>query len=147
MSLEPKNLIAALQCELVSAEGRIFSGLVKLVSVTGVCGELGVLYGHSPLLTSLPPGQLKLVDNYDQEQYFFVEGGYLEVQPTSITVLADTVLRASEIDLEQAQIAKANAEKVLSSSPTKINFSKASYELLEAVAKIHVMESCKTRKV
>ncbi len=146
MSIETKNLLPVLHCDLVSAERSIFSGAVKLVSVTAIEGELGIAAGHSPLLTSLPPGHLKLIDKHDKEQFFFVEGGYLEVQPHCVTVLTDTALRASEIDLKKALAAKAHAEKVLAKSPSTVNYAKASHELLEAMAKIHVIEACRKYK-
>ncbi len=143
MSIETKNFLAALHCDLVSVERSFFSGLVKFVSVTATEGELGIASGHSPLLTSLPPGQLKIIDKHDKEHLFFVEGGYLEVQPSSVTILSDTALRASELDMKKALAAKAHAEKVLAKSPSAVNYAKASYELLEAVAKIHVIEAYK----
>ena len=146
MSIETKALIAALHCELVSAERSIFSGAVKFVSVTASDGELGIAAGHSPLLTSLPPGHLKIIDKHDEERFYFIEGGYLEVQPHCVTVLTDTALRASEIDLDKAMAAKAHAEKVLAKSPSAVNYSKASHELLEAMAKIHVIEACRKYK-
>jgi len=148
MSMDTKDFVSALKCEVVSAECSLFSGMAKFVAVTGIEGELGITSGHSPLLSSIPPGYLRIIDSKNTEQFFFVEGGFLEVQPHSVTILADTALRASDIDLEKALEAKEHAEKAISRSraPTSIDFLKASYALLEAMAKIRVLEAYKKMK-
>jgi F-type H+-transporting ATPase subunit epsilon len=148
MSLETKEWLAALQCDLVSAESSLFSGLVKFVSVKAAGGEIGIAAGHSPLLTSIPPGHLKIIDRQNREQFFFIEGGYLEVQPHAVTILTDTALRASDLDLQKALESKRHAEKMLakSKSPRSLNFTKASHELLEAMAKIQVIDAYRKNK-
>ena len=81
-------------CSIVSAEEEIFSGQVEMVVATGTIGELGILPGHTPLLSGVKPGPVRLILDGGEEQIFFASGGYIEVQPTSITILADTAVRA-----------------------------------------------------
>ena len=89
---------ATMQCYIVSAENEIFSGRVAMVSATGTVGELGILPGHAPLLTGIRPGPVKLRNEDGEEDVFYASGGYLEVQPGIVTLLADTALRADDID-------------------------------------------------
>ncbi len=142
MNIHHHELIG-LHCDVVSAERAIFCGSVKFVSITGCDGELGIARGHSPLLTAIPPGELKLVDRLNKAQFFYVEGGYLEVQPDCVTILADVVIRAQDLDMKKAEQAKRHAEKLLSGSRSSkhINFSSANHELVEAMAKMHVIEA------
>ena len=87
-----------IHCDIVSAEEEIFSGLVEMLVATGEMGELGVSYGHAPLLTSLVPGPVRIVTQGGDEQVFYVSGGFLEVQPGVVSILADTALRADDVD-------------------------------------------------
>src|SRR5690625_1959223 len=87
-----------IQCDIVSAESAIFSGLVQIVVATGSQGDLGVVYGHAPLLTSLQPGPVRVRLQNGEEQVYYVSGGYLEVQPSAVTILADTAVRAPDLD-------------------------------------------------
>ena len=98
------------KCDIVSAEELIFSGDVEAVVATGSEGELGIRPGHTPLLTGVKPGHVKLIKADGEEEFFFVSGGYIEIQPTVVTILSDTVLRAGDIDQEAAEKAKAAAE-------------------------------------
>ena len=93
-------------CSIVSAEEEIFSGQVEMVVATGTIGELGIMPGHTPLLTGVKPGPVRLVLEGGEEEIYFASGGYLEVQPTSITILADTALRADDLDEAAAQEAQ-----------------------------------------
>src|SRR6478735_7986832 len=86
------------QCNIVSAEREIFSGLVEMLIATGTLGELGINYGHAPLLTSLKPGPIRIIKQDGAEDVYYVSGGFLEVQPYQITVMADTALRADDVD-------------------------------------------------
>ncbi len=87
-----------IHCDIVSAEAEIFSGRAKLVVANGIQGDLGVTYGHAPLLTSLEPGPVRVVLDSGEEQVYYVSGGYLEVQPNVVSILADTALRAGDLD-------------------------------------------------
>ena len=98
-------------CSIVSAEEEIFSGQVEMVVATGTIGELGIMPGHTPLLTGVKPGPVRLVLEGGEEEIYFASGGYLEVQPTSITILADTALRADDLDEAADQEAQKKAEK------------------------------------
>ena len=89
--------MATIQCDIVSAEGSIFSGAAEMVIATGEMGDLGVSAGHSPLLTGLKPGPVRVLAN-DDEVVFYVSGGFLEVQPNVVTVLADTAARGDDLD-------------------------------------------------
>ena len=100
-------------CDIVSAEEAIFSGLVELVVAAGTEGDLGITYGHAPLLTSLEPGPVRIVMDSGEEQVYYVSGGYLEVQPNVVSILADTALRADDLD----EAAALEAQKFLEHLP------------------------------
>ena len=87
-----------IHCDIVSAEEEIFSGLVEMLVATGGEGELGVGYGHAPLLTNLVPGPVRIVTQEGEEQVFYVSGGFLEVQPGVVSILADTAIRAHDVE-------------------------------------------------
>ena len=100
--------MAVVSCEIVSANERIFTGSVKMLVVTGSAGELGIMPGHAALLSDLKPGPVRIVKEDDSEEVYYLSGGYVEVQPNSIAVLADTAIRADSID--EASAAEAVAE-------------------------------------
>ncbi len=127
-------------CNIVSTEKEIFSGLIESLTATGKEGELGIQYGHAPLLTPLKAGPLRLVKQGGDEELVFVSGGYLEVQPHLITVLADTAVRAHDIDEAAAAQAKEHAEKVMANQSGEFDYSKASAELAEAAAQLATLE-------
>ena len=89
----------AFQLEVVSADGSLYSGKVKSVRVTGSEGELGIRYGHTPLLTTIKTGMVSIIDDQEVEDQIYLAGGVLEVQPESTTILADTALRANDIEV------------------------------------------------
>ena len=99
-----------IHCDIVSAEEEIFSGLVEMLVATGGEGELGVSYGHAPLLTNLVPGPVRVVTQHGDEQVFYVSGGFLEVQPGVVSILADTAIRAGDVDEAAAEEARKEAE-------------------------------------
>ncbi len=134
---------ATLRLDIVSAEKAIFSGEVAMVFATGDLGELGIAPGHTPLVTSLKPGNIRAVLADQQEEVFYVKGGMLEVQPYIVTVLADTIVRAKDIDEAAALEAKAKAEQVLSEKGTEVDFARASSELAEAIAQIRAVQKLK----
>ena len=135
-----------IHCDIVSAEEEIFSGRVTMVSATGTIGELGIMPGHAPLLTGIRPGPVKLTMDGGDEEVFFASGGYLEVQPGVVTVLADTALRAEDIDEAAAVEAQQNAERMLSEQTAEIEFSAAAAALAEAMARQRTLAELKKRR-
>ncbi|WP_233234265.1 F0F1 ATP synthase subunit epsilon [Bordetella sp. LUAb4] len=105
--------MATLHVDVVSAEAAIFSGEAKFVVLPGEAGELGILPGHTPLISRIRPGTLKIVRADDVEENVFVAGGILEVQPNGVTVLADTAIRAADLDEAKAEAARKKAEEAL----------------------------------
>jgi len=134
-----------LRLDIVSAEKEIFSGQAEMVFIAGEIGELGIAPGHAPLITSLKPGNIRAILVDKAEEVFYVSGGMLEVQPYIVTVLADTVLRAHDIDEASALIAKEKAEKMLTEKISKVDFAKATAELAEALAQIRAIQQMRKR--
>lgn len=135
-----------MHCDIVSAETEIFSGRVTMVIASGTLGELGIMPGHAPLLTGIKPGPVRLKFDNGEEQVFFASGGFLEVQPGTVTVLADTALRADDLDAVAAQQAKEHAEKVLEDRVAGLEFSTAAVQLAEASARLRTLEELKKRR-
>lgn len=132
--------------DVVSAEEQIFSGLAEFVALPGESGELGILPGHTPLMTRIKPGAVRIkVPHQETEEFIFVAGGILEVQPNGVTVLADTAIRGKDLDEAKALEAKRMAEEALVSKSAQIDHAKAQAELMEAVAKIHAIERLRKR--
>lgn len=130
---------------VVSAEGVLFSGRAETIQVTGTNGELGILAGHAPLLTGIVPGMVRLVKQHGKDEVIFVSGGTLEVQPGMVTVLADTAIRAEDLDLAKAQEAKRQAEELLSGSATNqdVDYVKVATQLADAIAQLRVLKLVK----
>jgi F-type H+-transporting ATPase subunit epsilon len=126
--------------DIVSAEGEIFSGDARMVFAPGSQGELGITPRHTPLLTLLKPGEVRVQTPDGQEQYFYVGGGALEVQPTRVTVLADTALRAKDIDEQAALAAKQRAEDALRDKSASISQAEALAELARVAAQLKVLQ-------
>jgi F-type H+-transporting ATPase subunit epsilon len=131
--------------DIVSAEGEIFSGAASMVFAPGSQGELGIAPRHAPLLTMLKPGEVRVQTPDGAEQHFFVGGGALEVQPNKITVLADTALRAKDLDEAAAMAAKQRAEDALRNSTDKITAAEALKEVVRATEQIKMIQ--KLRKI
>ncbi len=129
-----------MQLEIVSAEAAIFTGAVELIIVSGGMGELGIYPGHTALLTSLKPGQIRATLAGGQQEVFYISGGMLEVQPESITVLADAALRAADLDEAAALAAKEEAERKVAAQKAGLEYSKAMTELAEAAAQLRAIE-------
>lgn len=135
------------RCDIVSAEQQIFSGLVELVVASAEEGELGVMPGHTPLLTRLKPGHVRVTKQHGKEELFYVSSGFLEVQPHHITVLADTALRAQDIDQAAALAAVKKAEETLATSkPTDADYSRMTLQLTLAMAQLQVSREIKNIK-
>ncbi|MGD9153554.1 MAG: F0F1 ATP synthase subunit epsilon [Gammaproteobacteria bacterium] len=127
------------QFDIVSAEESIFSGKVTMIVVSGEDGELGIMPGHMQLLTTIKPGQIRFTDVNGKEEYFYISGGFLEVQPDVVTILADTVIRADNIDRERAEEAKKKAEQILASKKLD-DYTVALIELNKALAQIRIAD-------
>lgn len=133
------------QCNIVSAEREIFSGLVEMLIATGTLGDLGITYGHAPLLTSLKPGPVRVIKQSGEEEVYYVSGGFLEVQPYSITVLADTALRAGDVDEAAALQAQQAAQQDLTNKSTEFDFSRAAIQLAEASAQLRTLQAIRKK--
>ena len=145
--MEQVSISKTFRLEIVSAEQSLFSGEANFVVVPGVDGELGIYPNHTPLLTKIKPGTLKFHPKDESvETLFFVAGGFLEVQPTVVTVLADTVVRSEEIDQARAEEAKRNAEEAIAKAPEdKIALATAQAELSYAMAELRTLQKYKAR--
>lgn len=135
--------VTTLRLDIVSAEKQIFSGEAEMVFVTGEMGELGVAPGHSQLLTTLRPGYVRAILANKQEEVFYISGGMLEVQPYIASVLADTAMRADDIDEAAALAAKEQAEKALAGKMSAIDMARAMVELAEVTAQIRAIQHVK----
>lgn len=132
--------------DIVSAEESIYSGRAEVVIASAQEGEVGIYPRHAPLLTRLKAGEVRLLKDGKEEQ-FYVSGGILEVQPQIVTILADTALRAADVDEASALEAKASAEKALADKSTKMEYAEAQAQLAEAMAQLRAIERArKTRK-
>ena len=130
----------SIRCDIVSAHEEIFSGEVSMVFATGIAGELGISPRHAPLITQLKPGPVRIQDTAGEEQFYFVTGGIIEVQPHVVTVLADTVMRGEDLDQAAAEAAKAEAERELANRTGDMEIAEAQAKLAEAVAQLQAME-------
>lgn len=134
-----------IHCDIVSAEEEIFSGLVESLVATGEIGELGVNYGHAPLLTSLIPGPVRILLQNGDEQVYYVSGGFLEVQPGVVSILADTAIRAADVDEAAAEEARREAEQALANQTGDFDYGRASAQLAEAAAQLAALRRLKNR--
>jgi F-type H+-transporting ATPase subunit epsilon len=125
--------------DIVSAETEIFSGTAEMVFAPAEMGEVGITPRHAPLLTRLKPGEVRIRHGND-EDFFYVSGGMLEVQPHVVTVLADAALRAKDIDEASALEAKQRAEEALTDRKADLDYAKAQAELAEAVAQLQTLQ-------
>lgn len=134
-----------IHCDIVSAEQEIFSGLVEMLVATGAEGELGVSYGHAPLLTSLVPGPIRVVTQSGEEEVYYVSGGFLEIQPGIVSVLADTAIRAGDVDEAAAEEARKEAEQALANQTGDFDYGRASSQLAEAAAQLATLRKMRNR--
>ena len=128
--------MATLQVDVVSAEESIFSGEAKFVALPGESGELGILPRHTPLITRIRPGAVRIEKVDGEEEFVFVAGGILEVQPGKVTVLADTAIRGKDLDEAKATDAKKLAEEAMKNAKSDIDFAKAQGEFATMAAQI-----------
>lgn len=134
-----------LHCDIVSAEAAIFSGLAEMVVAHGTLGDLGIEYGHAPLLTALEPGPVRVKVQGGEEQIFYVSGGFLEVQPGVVTILADTAVRATDLDEAAAVEAQKTAVHSLSDKQADIDYGRAAAELAAAAAQLRTIQQIRKK--
>lgn len=132
--------------DIVSAETEIYSGTVTEVYAPAEMGEVGIMPRHTPLLTRMKPGEVRIVSQNGETQSFYVNGGILEIQPHVVTILSDTAMRAADIDEAAALEAKAKAEAALADKKTDYDYARAKAELVEAIAQIETINKLRKRK-
>ena len=136
--------MSTIHVDVVSAEESIFEGEVEFISLPGEQGELGVYPRHTPLITRIKPGTVRMrIPGQAEEEVVFVNGGVLEIQPNSVTVLADTALRGSDLDEAKAAEAKRLAEEALANRSSDIDYAQAQAELASAIAQLQAIKRLK----
>lgn len=134
-----------IRCDIVSAQEEIFSGEASMIFATGTVGELGISPRHAPLITQLKPGPVRVQQPDGEEAFFFVGGGILEVMPHIVTVLADTAVRADDLDEAAAARAKDEAERELADRTGEMEIAEAQAKLAEAVAQLQALEQLRKK--
>ncbi len=135
-------MVMTVHCDIVSAEKAIFSGLVELVVAHGALGDLGIAPGHAPLLSELKPGPVRVITQAGEEQIYYVSGGFLEVLPSTVTILADT---ANDIDEAAAIEAQKAAEAALANQQGEFDYGRAAAQLAEAVAQLRTLQGLRKK--
>ena len=131
--------------DIVSAEEEIFSGNVKNIIAAAMMGEVGIYPKHTPMITPLKPGEVKIITEQDEEMLFFISGGVIEVQPEIVTVLADTAIRGEDLDEAKAEESKNRAEEALADKSDNIDGAKALAELAQAAAQLKMIETIRKK--
>ena len=131
--------------DIVSAEEKIFSGNVKNIIAAAMMGEVGIYPKHTPMITPLKSGEVKIITEEDEEKLFFISGGVIEVQPDIVTVLADTAIRGEDLDEAKAEESKKRAEEALADKSDNIDAAKALAELAQAAAQLKVIEKIRKK--
>lgn len=137
--------MATLQCNVVSAKETIYSGEISMLIATGVEGEVGILPGHIPFITLLKPGTMQIKTSNGNDEMVYISGGVLEVQPHLVTVLADTAVRANDLDEAKILEARRHAEQTLQNQKADIDTSAASAALAESLAQLQTLQKFKNR--
>ena len=135
----------SVQCDIVSADESLFSGSVSMIIATGSLGEMGITPGHAPLLCDLNPGPVRLLKDGGEEEIYYLSGGYIEVQPTSVSILADKAVRAGDIDEAAANEALKLAEQTITNQSGEIDYSKAAAQLAEATAQLRTVDKLRKK--
>jgi len=135
-----------IQVEVVSAEESIFSGPAKFISIPGEMGDMGILPGHAPLITRIKPGAVRIEKADGDEEFVFVAGGILEVQPRLVTVLSDTAIRGHDLDEAKANDARKHAEEALKNAKSGIDLAKATSELAVMAAQIAALRKYRQKR-
>jgi F-type H+-transporting ATPase subunit epsilon len=133
-------MTTTIRCDIVSAEAEIFHGDVQMVVATGEIGELGIAPRHAPLITRLKPGYVRVTLVGGEQQEFYISGGILEVQPQVVSVLADTAIRAADLDEAKAKAAKDEAERILAGRGEAQDLAEAQQALMQATAQLQALE-------
>jgi F-type H+-transporting ATPase subunit epsilon len=131
--------------DVVSAEEQIFSGQAEFVALPGEAGELGIYPRHTPLITRIRPGAVRIQVAGGGEEFVFVAGGILEVQPNGVTVLADTAIRGGDLDEAKALEAKKQAEELMLNKESKIDYAKAQAEMAAAIAQLAAIQKLRSK--
>ena len=139
-------MATTVHCSIVSAEQEIFSGLIEMIVATGSLGELGIKPGHAPLLSGIKPGPVRLILEGGEEEVFFASGGYIEVQPTAVTILADTAIRADNIDEAASAEAEKKAQAELNDNRADVDFARVSADLQEQAAMLRTVRKLREQK-
>ena len=139
-------MATTVHCSIVSAEQEIFSGLIEMIVATGSLGELGIKPGHAPLLSGIKPGPVRLILEGGEEEVFFASGGYIEVQPTAVTILADMAIRADNIDEAAAAEAEKKAQAELNDNRADVDFARVSADLQEQAAMLRTVRKLREQK-
>lgn len=134
-----------MRVDIVSAEEEIYSGSATMVFAPAEMGELGITPRHTPLLTKLKPGEVRVQGQDGEEQFFFVSGGMLEIQPHVVTVLSDTAIRAKDLDEAAALEAKERAERAQQDSKSEMDYAKAHAELIAAAAQLRAIQNLRKK--
>jgi F-type H+-transporting ATPase subunit epsilon len=137
--------MTTVQVDIVSAEKEIFSGLAQMVFAPAEMGEVGISPRHAPFITKLNPGEVRVKTDDKDDHPFYISGGILEVQPHLVTILADTAIRAKDIDEAAAIEAKARAEEALSDKSGKMDYATAQAQLLEAMMQLRTLDRLRKR--
>jgi len=138
--------VKPIQVDIVSAEAELFSGKAAMVIVSGAMGELGIVHGHSPLLTKLKPGHVRIIQENDEQLLIYVSGGLLEVQPYTVTILAQVAVRGEELDEAAALAAKERAEQMLKTREhADFDYSLATAELAQAIAQLKTIRDLRKK--
>ena len=137
--------MSTMHLDIVSAEEEIFAGTVKNLSAAAMMGEVGIFPKHTPMITPLKPGEIKVITEDDEEKVFFISGGVLEVQPEIVTVLADTAIRGEDLDEERAMEAERLAQEAMKNSSSDVDTAKAKSELLQAAAQLRLIKKLKSK--
>lgn len=136
--------MSTIHCDIVSAEEAIFSGEVDMLVATGSQGELGISHGHAPLLTDLKPGPVRVMVA-DEEQIYYVSGGFIEVQPNVVTLLADTAVRADDLDEAAALEAQKAAEHAMTNQHADLDYGHAAAQLAMAAAQLRTIQQIRAK--
>ena len=137
--------MSVISCSIVSPEGELFSGDIEMLIADGGAGEVAITPRHAPLLTSLKPGPLRLTMEGVTEEVFYASGGFLEVQRDVVTILADTALRAADVDEAAAEESRKAAEDALANQSGELDYGRASAQLAEAAAQLATLRKMKAR--
>ena len=138
-------MAASFHCDIASAEDKIFSGEIESLVAAGSLGDLGIFPGHAPLLTALIPGPIRIVMAGGEEDIYYVSGGFLEVQPGTVNILADSAIRAHDVDEATAEKARQEAEAAIANQDAEFEYSKAASQLAEAAAQIRTIQQLRKK--